>query len=335
MHSGKRLSVFLALFVGFFLSQAVPAQQVWQAKVGGQSKDMAKQAAAFLPNEMWIHVGDSINWTSGSDDIHTVSFFVTGQKYADFQTGCPGFSAPGTSFDGSHCVSAPPLVTGQNFNVKFTGPGNFKMICLVHTGMTGVIHVLAKSAALPHNQAFYDDEAKDQQNSLLKDTDHGAMDMDMDSDKMASVRVIPGKHSVTAGTGELNATAAGFESLSVVRFLKGTIEINEGDTLEFTNLDPTLPHTVTFGTEPPPPLLPAPSANVIPDVDGARHVTLSFVGESAHSGFLVAAPQDQPGLPQAAPGTTVFRVTFTHRGTYDYICALHDNLGMVGKVIVK
>jgi hypothetical protein len=31
----------------------------------------------------------------------------------------------------------------------------------------------------------------------------------------------------------------------------------------------------------------------------------------------------------------VFRVTFTHAGTYDYICALHDNLGMVGKVIVK
>ena len=294
---------------------------------------MSKQAAAFLPNEMWIHVGDSINWTSGSDDIHTVSFFLAGQAYGNFNVGCPGFSLTGVSFDGSHCVTTPTLTTGQSFSIKFTGPGNFKMICLVHTGMTGVIHVLAKSAPLPHDQAFYNDEAKDQQNSLIKDSDHGGMNMDMH--KMESVRVIPGKHSVTAGTGELNATAAGFESLSVVRFLKGTIEIHEGDPLEFTNLDPTLPHTVTFGTEPPPPLFPVPSANVIPDADGARHVTLSFVGESAHSGFLVAAPQDQVGLGQSAPGTTVFRVTFTHAGTYNYICALHDTLGMVGKVIVK
>jgi plastocyanin len=30
----------------------------------------------------------------------------------------------------------------------------------------------------------------------------------------------------------------------------------------------------------------------------------------------------------------VFRVTFLHAGTYDYKCALHDDLGMVGKVIV-
>ena len=85
--------------------------------------------------------------TSGSDDIHTVSFFMAGQKYANFNVGCPGFSLTGVSFDGSHCVSTPPLTAGQSFTVKFSGPGNFKMICLVHTGMTGVIHVLATCPA--------------------------------------------------------------------------------------------------------------------------------------------------------------------------------------------
>jgi plastocyanin len=29
-----------------------------------------------------------------------------------------------------------------------------------------------------------------------------------------------------------------------------------------------------------------------------------------------------------------FRVTFTHTGTFNYFCALHDDLGMTGKVIV-
>jgi plastocyanin len=33
-------------------------------------------------------------------------------------------------------------------------------------------------------------------------------------------------------------------------------------------------------------------------------------------------------------GTTRFRITFTHAGVYPYICALHDDLGMKGKIIV-
>ena len=53
-----------------------------------------------------------------------------------------------------------------------------------------------------------------------------------------------------------------------------------------------------------------------------------------HSGFIVAAPQERLGLPQGPVGVTRFRVTFTRAGVYPYICALHDELGMRGKVIV-
>src|ERR1700730_14997809 len=149
----------LALLAGLAISPAGAGQQVWKATAGAQSKDMGKQAIAFLPNEMWIHAGDSINWTSASGDIHTVSFFVAGQKYADFTVGCPGFSPSGVSFNGLACVSAPPLIAGQSFAVKFPVTGNFKVICLVHPHITGVIHVLAKNAALPHDQAFYNKQA--------------------------------------------------------------------------------------------------------------------------------------------------------------------------------
>jgi plastocyanin len=128
------------------------------------------------------------------------------------------------------------------------------------------------------------------------------------------------------------ATGAGFQSLSIVRFLNGKIEIHAGDTVEWTNLDPAMPHTVTFGVEPGNPG--PPSGNVSFDADGAGHATITFVGDSVHSGIFGAAPQDQVGVPQSPPGYTVFRITFTHPGTYDYKCALHDNLGMVGKVIV-
>ncbi len=63
------------------------------------------------------------------------------------------------------------MVAGQSFTVKFPVTGNFKLICLVHPHMTGVIHVLATNAALPHDQAFYDKQAADQQHSLLTDSD--------------------------------------------------------------------------------------------------------------------------------------------------------------------
>jgi plastocyanin len=53
-----------------------------------------------------------------------------------------------------------------------------------------------------------------------------------------------------------------------------------------------------------------------------------------HSGFIAASPQDRVGLPQSALGVTRFRVNFTNPGVYPYICALHDQLGMKGKVVV-
>lgn len=323
------VAALCVILTSLALPRTIEAQSVWKALAGAQSKDMGKQVIAFLPNELWIHQGDSINWTSASGDIHTVSFFVAGQQYADFTVGCPGYSASGVSFNGVTCVSAPPLVQGQSFTIKFPVAGNFKLICLVHTHMTGVVHVLPTSATLPHTQAFYDKQAAEQQRSLLADTD---MSEDHHIDKTLSMHLIPGKASVKAGIGEMNASGAGFQSLSIVRFLDGNIQIHAGDTVEWTNLDPAMPHTVTLGIEPGNPG--PPSGNVTFDADGAGHATVNFVGDSVHSGIFGAAPQDQVGVPQSSPGYTVFRVTFPHPGTYEYKCALHDNLGMVGKVIV-
>jgi len=281
-----------------------------------------------------------------------VSFFLE-QPLMDFTVGCPGFAMSPATFDGIHCLTAPPLVQGQTFTVKFNAVGNFALICLVHPHMTGVIHVLAKSAALPHDQAFYTKEAADQTKELLKDTDGmnspsgqggqgnqgnqgnmGNMGNMGSMDDMVSATVISGKAQVAAGWGEMNGNGAGFQSTSVVRFLNGTVKVHAGDTVEWTIKDPGLPHTITFGQEPPEDQLGPPSSNVSMDADGALRVTLHFVGESAHSGILGAAPMNQPNVPVAPPAVTKFRVTFLRAGTYDYICALHDDLGMVGKVIV-
>lgn len=55
----SRLTVIV--FTLFALVPAFGAQ--WQATVGAQSEDKGRQVVAFLPNELWIHGRDSVQWT--------------------------------------------------------------------------------------------------------------------------------------------------------------------------------------------------------------------------------------------------------------------------------
>src|SRR5260370_23850285 len=97
------------------LASADAAQ--WNATVGAQSNDKGGQASAFLPNEIWIHAGDSITWKFDTDHIHTVTFLRADQERPPFFVGCPGFSSDPATFDGSTLVTAPPLVKGQSLTV--------------------------------------------------------------------------------------------------------------------------------------------------------------------------------------------------------------------------
>ena len=308
----------LLLLAGLMLFSQLSFAQ-WNASIGTQSTDLGRQGLAFLPGELWILAGDSVTWTMATDEPHTLTFLKAGQVRLPFSVGCPGYSVSPATFDGSACVSTPPLGKGQTFSVTFPAAGNFKLVCLFHGNMTASVHVLDSSQPLPHDQAFYDREARAEGRALLSDRD------EMESMEDES----PG---VTVGGGEVTATGGGSSTLALMRFTRHDVTIHVGDTVEWTNVDPVTPHTVTFGTEPAN-LIP-PSPNVSVDADGTRHATLTSPSDSANSGFIVAAPQDRIGLPQAPPGTTRFRVTFTGPGSYPYICGLHDGLGMSGTVHV-
>jgi plastocyanin len=303
----------------------------WQSVAGVQSFDEAIQVDAFLPNELWVHVGDSIAWTFPALEIHTVTFLKPGQirppRPGAANGGCPGTTPDHSNFDSSTCVTSDELVGGQTYTVNFPTAGNFKVVCLVHANMTGAVHVLEQSEALPYQQTFYDDQANTQWAGLLKD---GAIQLGL---VKARAQQNPG-YQVTAGIGETVATGAGSNAVTVMRFTPDPIVVHVGDTVEWTNLDPMASHTVTFGTEPSGPPQP-PSAGVTTDSDGARHALLASPTDSVHSGFLVAAPQDRVGLAQSNLAATRFRVTFTNPGTFHYICTLHDELGMTGDVIVR
>ena len=311
-----RWPLLLALLI---LPQMVQAQ--WTATVGAQTDEKGIQALAFLPNEIWIHAGERITWTFQADETHTVTFLRAAQVRPDFNVGCPGFSGDPAIFDGSTCVTTPAMVTGQTFTVIFPVAGNFKLTCLVHVNMDGRIHVLPVSDPLPHDQAFYDEQAMSRTDELLS---HGA--------KMKPLHVPNSPHGVTAGITDITGTAGGSETVAAVRFSHENIRIRAGQTVEWDNQAPIFPHTITFGLEPA--NLQNPSPDVTVDPDGARHAIIASTADSTHSGFIIAAPQERRGLPQAPLGVTRFRVTFPNPGIFPYICALHDEMGMVGQVTV-
>jgi plastocyanin len=193
--------------------------------------------------------------------------------------------------------------------------------------MTGTVHVLKPSETLPHDQAFYDMQAATNGAALVAEASslRGLPNSgDEDEERLATV---------TAGIGEILATTgAGSQTPSLVRFLQPLIVVRVGDTVEWTNHDASEPHTVTFGTEPVDPR--PPSLNVSPTSDGALQAVISSPNDSVNSGTLKLAFQDRPNLAQSLLGVTRFRVTFTTPGTFNYICSIHDYLGMNGTVIV-
>jgi len=318
------------LLIAFSLPFSALAD-TWQIQVGAQSGDKAHQALAFLPNEIWIQLGDSVTWTFPANEVHTVTFLKPGQLRPNRFAGCPGTPngvTPDFSvFDNTACVNSgilqnlPTISNPLTYTVVFPVTGNFKLVCLAHPNMTATIHVLDASVPLPHDQAFYDQQAGRERADLL-------------SAAMASAQDHSGSNGVTAGVGHIMGNGGGTQTASVMRFMDATKVIHIGETVEWTSAEAVTSHTITFGPEPDPLNQIPPSGNVTVDADGARHAIISSPSDAVHSGFITEAPQDRIGLAQAPLGATRFRVTFTKPGIYQYKCVLHDELGMVGQIIV-
>jgi len=170
--------------------------------------------------------------------------------------------------------------------------------------MTGTIHVLDKALPLPYTQKFYDQQAEAQREALLSGSGHHHDDDDENENEQGDHDIgahAPGAHnSVTVGVGEIVATGGGHNTVSLMRFISQQLVIHAGETVEWTNEDPITPHTITFGKEPDNPIPPSGNFKTDP-VPTRRNALPHYVYES---------------------------------GTYPYICALHDDLGMKGTIVV-
>jgi plastocyanin len=379
----------------------------WQAKVGAQFPNclvggdadlklatgcQARQAMAFIPNEIWIHQGDSITWTRGTDEGHTVTFlyqpqpatlglppYPAAQQRLSNAVGCSAYggaiTAGNSAYDpsgaaGFQCVHSGTIMAyGDTYTVQFPAQGNFKFTCLIHASMYGTVHVLDSGAALPYTQAQYNSLTAAQLANIVSNLTLPTF----------SVNGAPRVYTV----GKIVGTGGGWQYGSLFRFVDGKgevltqrepLRVHLGQTVEFVNVDPAEPHTITFGCPTDDPDCPShPGAGALVSqndngstpsgtaADGARYATLDAPfhptdernrsagseGEIS-SGLIAPAAQDRatgvaplsgtPGtsvpLGQVSPAVNTFRVTFNALGKYRFICELHDEIGMIGWVSV-
>jgi plastocyanin len=343
-------SILPCLAIGIAFGAPRAAQAEWTSYVGAESPDQANQADALLPNELWIWANDAITWHwQPQNEVHTVTLLQQppGVPPAGFRPppgaalfGCPAQSTSPAIYTGAECVSSAIQAGGATFTVKFPSPGNFKFVCLIHTNMNGTVHVFQNadptkafySASLPYTQSDYNRQAAQQARDIIEDADRLA----------SEVKNFPRSQHEVLMTGEMVATGGGRQYLSIVRFFPETIYVRKGDTVEFTNVDPTEPHTITSGVSDT-----NASDQALVGVSATADGSLASVVNSpndfgnatptsgVNTGFLQAAPEDAVGRVQSAPGTTRLRVTFNIAGTFNYHCALHDVDGMNGKVVVN
>jgi plastocyanin len=253
------LSTVAAILAAASTTRTLEAKE-WGAWVGAQSRDLGSQALAFLPNELWVHTNDSVRWNLESAEIHTVTFLKPGQTRPPnfgpafgLPIGCPGNTPDGASFDESTCVNSGILGsdgnigTGlQTYSVTFPVAGNFKFVCLVHIDMTGTVHVLNPSQALPYEQTFYDTQAWNDAANLVSEASGLTSRANFENDSEAHIA------RVTAGIGEIvTTTGAGSSTVSLSRFLRQRIVVQVGDTVEWTNLDPSTLTPLLLGTSRP------------------------------------------------------------------------------------
>lgn len=286
------------------------ASRTWTVQVGWQTPSGSVQTMNFGSGTIWIDKGDTVRWKVFSKEIHTVSFINAAHPDAGYSPTIPymntrtpqkTISKPG-QFRSSGIMTTEAPAAQRVYTLKFTGTGTFRYICYVHGGqmMHGTVVVRKAGTPYPHNQAWYTARTSVVDNGLIE---HG---LDLWDGAMGSAT----SHHVYIGAADMQAM--------VMRFIAPHVTVSVGDTVTFDmgkNVGLPIPHTVTFGPEPPAPI---PVGNPAA-WDGTG--TLS-------SGVLLP-----PGF--GPPGRSTYTVKFTKAGVYAYICMFHDTMGMIGSVTVQ
>jgi plastocyanin len=296
------VSAFVLLAGGALVAQAAtPQPQTWTVRVGAQSANLMIQGMAYLPANVFIHPGDSIHWVANSAEPHTVTFPVAGDELAAFNPGDPAqlFKAGGDVYDPSSYFNSGILATVQDSLPTVTDYS----LTFPDAGSFDywcLVHGVMQHGVVHVISA--DQPLPFTQADYDRQAKQSTHDMLLDGNQLQrQARARADSHTVIMGADDGVAM--------VMRFLPETLVVHTGESVTFLNDGMGAPHTVTFGQEP---------ANFAAPLGDPTN----FVGGDLNSGIV-------------PPFGGAYTVTFNQAGTFRYVCALHDYMGMVGTIIVQ
>ncbi len=294
------VAVFVALSALVTPMIALPARAATTLAIdaGAQSTDRAVQVAYFFQRDVTVAEGTTVIWTFATSDPHSVNF-------------ANGTGGSGPVDSGLRATGAAP------FRVTFPVAGDYTYHCDRHLVMTGVVHVRPAGTPLP-SQADYDRLSTVQRAQFVAQ-----------GRRLMAQNINPGAEQVNvAASAPVNGGA-----IFVMRFLKSLTVAKVGDTVTFTVRDPIAPHTITLNLDyPSEPAAQVPFGLDSPLAALPGHATVRTIADQINSGWLMAKPP--PTLPALLKRGTVFKMTFTAPGLYNYHCEIHDMDGMTGQILV-
>lgn len=294
-------------------ANAQAARKTWTVWVGSQSKNLAIQGMKFLPGSITINAGDSVAWLAKSAEIHTVTFFKGGHPRKKLPEFDPSKKRQLTQL-GGHVYN-----TSKYFNSG--------IMTTVRTGgdagpLPPVPHYQKYTLRFPRSGTFtyyclvHGVMMAGKIKVQPKGSRYPFTQQQYTAQAQAKARALLAEgrqlRRVTEDKAGPRRVMAGNDNGAVMlmRFVNRTVRVHVGQTVTWKSPGMLAPHTVTFGNEPEPPALFGPSGT-----------PRNYRGGDLNSGII--------------PPKGTFRVTFKKAGTYRYICALHDVLGMKGRVVVE
>ena len=311
-HAPRLLRLLIAFAAALVLPAAVSgaatadggkSARTWTVQVGSESSDQAIQGMAFLPENIYVNAGDKVTWRANSAEIHTVTFLAEGQSLESTQPFDP----------------AVPEDVNQMGGKDYDGHSYYNSGVMTNVSNSGFNQVKKYTLAFPNEGDFtyyclvHGEMMKGTVHVREQGTDYPYSQADYNKASRAQARaILRDGHQLDASLAEQASNhwvlAGGDDGVAMVmRFVRPSVTVHVGETVVFANTGMGAPHTVTFGTEP---------ANIF----APSGTPSNFTGGDLNSGIIL-------------PGGE-FSVTFKTAGTFKYICALHDFMGMVGQVRV-
>ena len=262
----------------------------------------------FVPDEVYVEPGDTVEWVNPYEEPHTLTFLV-GDDGFEFDEVANVEAA--AAFDGSESFSSGFIGKDAQFAVTFSKLGKYTFLCLLHQGMVVDVFVVPAGTTVPPQGA------NSPENTAIIEAAIATGEAAEAAVEVPAPASLPdGSTNWTVVTGPGVPLPQG-SSVDVMKFFAPNLSIAVGDTVTWKD-ETFVPHTVTFIPEE----LPAEINPFVPEIPSQDFDGSDYV----NSGIISAIPD--------FGAVTEFSLTFTKVGTYQYLCLLHADQGMVGEIVV-